>query len=69
MSDSTTKRLQYLEEKSAYQERLLDDLNEVIIEQQAQLNQIEERLHRLVSELNAMRHGTPDISDVPPPHY
>jgi SlyX protein len=62
-------RLQVLEEKFAHQERMVDTLNEVIIEQQAQLGTIEEQFRRFRALLEAMHDQPPGGQDPPPPHY
>lgn len=70
MSDDINQRLQVLEEKFAHQERLVDILNEVIIEQQTQLAQIEEQYQRIRAMLLDMHEQLPgDSQDPPPPHY
>ncbi len=68
-TDDLQYRIRILEEKFEYQERTIDDLNEVIIEQQHQLNLIEEQMERLRTLFSAIE-GTPDEGqDPPPPHY
>ena len=60
MPDDINQRLQVLEEKFAHQERLVDALNEVIIEQQAQIAQIEEQYQRIRALLLDMHEQFPD---------
>lgn len=62
-------RIQILEEKFEYQERTIDDLNEVIIEQQKQLNVLEEQMDRLLTLLTAIQDTPNEGQDPPPPHY
>jgi len=62
-------RIQILEEKFEYQERTIDDLNEVIIEQQNQLNALEEQMERLQTLLTAIQDTPDEGQDPPPPHY
>lgn len=62
-------RLQLLEEKFAHQERLVDALNEVLIEQQAQITHLEELCKRLGAQLAALEDGYPGGQEPPPPHY
>lgn len=69
MTNDIIFRLQILEEKFAHQERLVDALNEVIIEQQAQLGTIEEQFRRLRAQVEAMPDHTPGGENPPPPHY
>ena len=62
-------RIQILEEKFEYQERTIDTLNEVIIEQQNQLNSLEEQINRLQALLTAIEDTPNSGEDPPPPHY
>lgn len=57
-----------LETKVAYQDQIIEDLNQVIIEQQKQID----KLIRMYKELTQDEDDTniKDISlEVPPPHY
>ncbi len=67
--DDVRFRLQILEEKFLYQELTIDALNDVIIDQQAQINALEDRLHRLQALLAAMTDDPGTTEDPPPPHY
>ncbi len=69
MLDEINRRILILEEKSAYQEQTIDALNDVIIDQQAQLNILEEQLGRLRTLLTAMHDRPGGGDDPPPPHY
>ena len=69
MPDDISIRLQVLEEKFAHQERLVDALNEVIIEQQTQLGTIEEQFRRFRDLLETIHNHPPGGQDPPPPHY
>ncbi len=66
MSNVAEQRLTHLEEKLAHQERLLETLNEVIIEQRAELDALRRRLE--TSERMLTRLGE-DASNERPPHY
>ncbi len=61
-------RLQILEEKFEYQDRTIETLNDVIIEQQAQINTMEAALVKLQSLL-ATNLIQEEPKDPPPPHY
>ena len=63
-----SRRLQILEEKFEYQDRTIDTLNDVIIEQQAQINSLEEAIEKLQSLL-AANMIQEESKDPPPPHY
>lgn len=67
--DDINERIRILEEKSAYQERTIDALNDVIIEQQTQLNSLEEDISRLQTLLTAIEDGPVGGEEPPPPHY
>lgn len=62
-------RIQVLEEKFAYQERTIDALNDVIIDQQTQLNSLEEQILRLKALLTAIEDNPNGGEEPPPPHY
>ncbi|MGB3211325.1 MAG: SlyX family protein [Desulforhopalus sp.] len=67
--DIVTDRVQILEEKFEYQERTIDALNDVIIEQQKQLNALEDQIYRLQALLAAREDKPNEDEDPPPPHY
>lgn len=69
MSNDITVRMQILEEKFAHQERLVDALNEVIIEQQRQIGRLEEHLQQVLAMMEAASDQVPGGQDPPPPHY
>lgn len=62
-------RLQLLEEKFLYQEKTIDALNEVILEQQQQLSTLVEEMHRLKMMLTSMEIAPSGGTEPPPPHY
>ncbi len=67
--DDVTHRIRILEEKFAFQDRTIDALNDVIIEQQTQLNSLEDKIRRLEALLAAMENSPGSIENPPPPHY
>ncbi len=67
--DDVTHRLRILEEKFAYQDKTIDDLNDVIIEQQAQLTSLEDKIRRLEAMLAAIENSPGGVVEQPPPHY
>ena len=63
-------RIEELETKSVYQERLIQELNEVVITQQNQIDIIEKTLSQMrndVQDIQGQTHGSEQ--EVPPPHY
>lgn len=69
MLNSLNNRILHLEEKFAYQEKTVDALNDVIIEQQAQINSLEEEVRRLRLQMSSADEAGPELPSVPPPHY
>lgn len=69
MINDLSKRIQYLEEKFAFQEQTVDALNDMILEQQKQINELEEQLVKLKQQLSYNMQQTADDQDPPPPHY
>lgn len=65
---STEERFVILETKLAYQEKLLGDLNDVLLERTRQLDKLESRVKQLEQLL---REGAPETlaEEPPPPHY
>lgn len=59
-------RLNALEERLMHQDRLLEELNEIVTTQQAQIEQLRREIARLKDQL--AQAGTDDV-DEPPPHY
>ena len=69
MRQDNDRRIQILEEKFEYQEQTIDALNEVIIEQQAQINVLEEHFNRLQELLAAGQEAPAGGQEPRPPHY
>ncbi len=69
MQQEGDRRIQVLEEKFEYQEQTIDALNEVIIEQQAQINALEEHFTRLQELLVTGQETSPEGQEPKPPHY
>jgi len=63
-------RVEALETKISYQERLIQELNEVIIAQQNQIDKIEKTLLQMrdyVQNIQGQEGALPQ--EAPPPHY
>ena len=65
------KRLIEIETKLAHQEDLLNDLNAVVTDQQAQITRLEELCRGLINRVRSISDGAPAGSpdDERPPHY
>jgi SlyX protein len=63
-------RLEVLETKVLYQDRTIDELNEVVTKQQDQIDLLLEEVKRLRDVLqNAPDSGIEGGEEPPPPHY
>lgn len=68
--ESIDDRFQVLETRAIYQERTIDDLNEVVTKQQDQIDRLTSELERLRQTLLTIQeHGLKDVEEPPPPHY
>ncbi len=63
-------RLQDIESKIAFQERLLEALNDALTGQQKQLDTLQQHIARIANQLATPRNDIqrPD-EETPPPHY
>jgi len=64
-------RIIELETKSSYQEHLIQELNEVVVEQQKQIDALQASMQRMSDYLKnnqGSQLARPD-EEVPPPHY
>jgi uncharacterized coiled-coil protein SlyX len=68
MSSELEERIRILEENHEYQDRTVEALNQVIIQQQAQLDKFEAELLLLKEDAMASSIETKDVNE-PPPHY
>ncbi|MBW2391452.1 MAG: SlyX family protein, partial [Deltaproteobacteria bacterium] len=58
-----------LENKVLYQDRTIDELNEVVTRQQDQIDKLNAEFERLRALLESAAEGGIEDDDVPPPHY
>jgi SlyX protein len=60
-----------LESRLAYQEQLLNELNDVVTEQQGKIMQLDELCKSLITRVRSMGDAMPasDPGDERPPHY
>lgn len=70
MSDPSDQRLEALEVKIAFQEKLLADLDDVVQAMRDQIEAVERALTSLTEEVQRDRSDTPaTLEDEVPPHY
>ncbi len=73
MTDSAlaalTARLDALEEKVAYQDQTIEDLNQVIAGQWKQIDALNRQIGKLDDQLREVEAGMPSRPEPPPPHY
>ena len=69
--DALTARLEKLEERSALQEQMIDDLSEAVTEQWKLLETFKREVSRLNDELKAVEDNVTRSGErePPPPHY
>jgi SlyX protein len=67
--DAINNRIQILEEKFEYQDQTIEALNDVIIEQQAQLDSLEDKIRRIEALFTAIEDSPSGGEEPPPPHY
>lgn len=58
-----------LEEKVAYQELTIEQLNQVITEQQSEILEIKSYLKILQSKIDNLQALEKELKEPPPPHY
>ena len=70
MENGMDTRLEVVETKISYQERLIQELNEVLIAQQHQIDKLEQALLQFQSYVNhtESEQAVPE-QEAPPPHY
>jgi SlyX protein len=71
LTNESEERFLALETRSAHQERMLGELNEVVIEQQRRIERLEAELQRTREQLLSVAASpVKDASEEsPPPHY
>lgn len=68
-TEEIEERFQVLESKVLYQDRTIDDLNEVVTRQQDQMDKLNTEVERLRALLDGVLEGGVEDDDQPPPHY
>jgi SlyX protein len=62
-------RIEALETRAAYQDKMLDDLNATITDQWKQIERLTRQIARLEEQLQDLRATAPGGEQEPPPHY
>jgi SlyX protein len=62
-------RMTELELRIAEQDKVIADLNEMVVSQWRKIDNLERRLGELRDEFEAASLARPDAPDKPPPHY
>ncbi|MCH8256740.1 MAG: SlyX family protein [Proteobacteria bacterium] len=65
----TEQRLENLETKLAFQEDLIQKLDDALGSQQQQLLEIRHQLELLIEQIKLMENSIPELPDSPPPHF
>lgn len=65
----TDQRLENLETRLAFQEDLMQKLDDALGSQQQQLLEMKRRLDLLIEQIKLVEKSIPESPDSPPPHY
>ncbi|RYE81932.1 MAG: SlyX family protein [Hyphomicrobiales bacterium] len=66
---SDTDRIIALEERIAYQDQTIEDLNATILELWKEIDGLKRQLGKLGDELSTIAADVPQAAEPPPPHY
>ncbi len=71
MSDDVNGRLEALEIRVAYQEQVIEDLNQTVIDQWKKIDALRRHLNELLDRVQEAEDnsGSPRAPEPPPPHY
>lgn len=70
-SSDTNARLEALEVRVAYQDQVIEDLNQTVIDQWKKLDALRRQLNELLDRVQEVEDtaGGPRAPEPPPPHY
>ena len=68
MSDGDSARLDALEMRVAYQDQVIEDLNQAIIDQWKQIDSLRRQLAEILDRVQEVEDGSA-APERPPPHY
>jgi SlyX protein len=69
MSEDQGARIEALEMHIAHQDQMLEDLNKVMVDQQAEIDEMRVRMSQALDRIQLVESQMPDEPDAPPPHY
>ena len=73
MTDTETvdSRIEALEVRVAYQDKVIEDLNQTVIDQWKKIDALRRQLAELLDRVEVVEHGSagPRAPEPPPPHY
>ncbi|GLK53389.1 MAG: SlyX protein [Oceanicaulis sp.] len=69
MIDSQAARLDSLETHISHQDRMIEELNEVVLAQREDIRRLERRIDKLMSRVATLEDQAPLPENTPPPHY
>jgi SlyX protein len=69
--DSVSSRLEALEIRVAYQDKVIEDLNQTVIDQWKKLDTLRRQLNEVLDRVQEVEDnaGGPAAPEPPPPHY
>ncbi len=69
MSQDMEARIEALEMTVAHQDQAIEDMNRVILDQQAEIDEMKIRMSQALDRIQTVESQMPDEPDAPPPHY
>jgi SlyX protein len=69
--DALNARIDALEVRVAYQDQVIEDLNQAVIEQWKRIESLKRQFSELLDRVQEVEDGTgsPSVPEPPPPHY
>jgi len=69
-SENTTQRIEELETKITFQDHLIEELNQALVQQQNDINKLMRVVENVTSQVERMNDSNPNARQVElPPHY
>ena len=69
MSQDMEARIEALEMTIAHQDQAIEDMNRVILDQQAEIDEMKIRMSQALDRIQTVESQMPEEPDAPPPHY